>query len=82
MINDFIRKKVGYAPETALSTLRQYGNTSSVSIPLTLAAHAGQLEKGARVVLSGFGVGLSWASCSATLQPGVVLNLFETSNVY
>lgn len=82
MINDFIRKKVGYAPEAALSTLRQYGNTSSASIPLTLAAHAAQLEQGGRLVLSGFGVGLSWASCSATLQPGVVLNLLETGNVY
>jgi 3-oxoacyl-[acyl-carrier-protein] synthase-3 len=81
MINDFIRKKVGYAPEAALSTLRQFGNTSSVSIPLTLAAHAAQLATGANLVLSGFGVGLSWASCTVSLAPGTVLNLLETGDV-
>ena len=82
MINDFIRKKLGYQPQAALSTLRQFGNTSSVSIPLTLAAHAALLAPGANVLLSGFGVGLSWASCTAVLQPGVVLNLLETSDVH
>lgn len=82
MINDFIRKKVGYAPENAISTLRQYGNTSSVSIPLTLSAGAGQLKEGGRVVMSGFGVGLSWATCTVSLKKGTLLRLFETENVY
>lgn len=82
MINDFIRKKVGYADSTELSTLRQYGNTSSVSIPLTLSAGAGQLKQGGRLVLCGFGVGLSWATCTVTLQAGTVLHLFESDNVH
>jgi 3-oxoacyl-[acyl-carrier-protein] synthase-3 len=81
MINDLIRKKLGYGPEAALSTLRQFGNTSSVSIPLTLAAHAAELAPGGRLVLSGFGVGLSWASCTVSLPPGVPLHLLETSDV-
>ena len=82
MINDFIRKKVGYDAATALSTLKHYGNTSSVSIPLTLSASAEQLRQGGRVILSGFGVGLSWATCNVTLKPDTVLHLFETENVY
>lgn len=82
MINDFIRKKVGYTEAQALTSLRHYGNTSSVSIPLTLSAESEKLTGGARVMLSGFGVGLSWASCNVTLQPGTVLNLFETDDVY
>lgn len=82
MINDFIRKKLGYEAEKSLSTLENYGNTSSVSIPLTLASAGAQLGAGARVLLSGFGVGLSWASCSVTLQQGVSLNLLETDHVY
>jgi 3-oxoacyl-[acyl-carrier-protein] synthase-3 len=82
MINDFIRKKVGYDASKGLSTLKYYGNTSSVSIPLTLSASSGQLKQGGRLVLSGFGVGLSWGTCTVTLKPDTLLNLFETENVY
>ena len=82
MINDFIRKKIGNDEATALSTLRHYGNTSSVSIPLTLSSASAQLSNGGKVLLSGFGVGLSWASCTVTLKEGIVLNLFESDDVY
>lgn len=82
MINDFIRKKVGYVAEQELSTLKNYGNTSSVSIPLTLCSASAQLAKGGKLLLSGFGVGLSWASCTLTLKEGTILNLFETDHVY
>lgn len=82
MINDFIRKKVGYPAEKEISTLKEYGNTSSVSIPLTLCAGASRLEGGGRVLLSGFGVGLSWASATVVLQPGTRLHLFDSDHVY
>lgn len=82
MINDFIRKKTGYSERAALSSLRCFGNTSSASIPLTLAVHGEQLGGGARLLLSGFGVGLSWASASLVLQPGTVLELIETDDVH
>jgi 3-oxoacyl-[acyl-carrier-protein] synthase-3 len=82
MINDFIRKKVGWAADKEINTLKDYGNTSSVSIPLTLCAGARQLEGGGRVLLSGFGVGLSWASATVELAPGTVLHLFDSDHVY
>lgn len=82
MINDFIRKKTGYSERAELSTLRRFGNTSSASIPLTLAVHDEQLSGGARLLLSGFGVGLSWASASLQLQAGTMLGLVETDTVY
>jgi 3-oxoacyl-[acyl-carrier-protein] synthase-3 len=82
MINDFIRKKVGWAADKEITTLRDYGNTSSVSIPLTMCAGARQLENGGRVLLSGFGVGLSWASATVELAPGTVLHLFDSDDVY
>jgi 3-oxoacyl-[acyl-carrier-protein] synthase III len=44
MINETIRKKVSYPAEKAPSTLEQYGNTSSASVPLTLCATAGAWE--------------------------------------
>lgn len=82
MINDFIRKKLGYPADKALSTLKDYGNTSSVSIPLTLCAGANRLQAGGRVLLSGFGVGLSWASATLVLAPDTVLHLFDSGHVY
>jgi 3-oxoacyl-[acyl-carrier-protein] synthase-3 len=82
MINDFIRKKLGYPADKALSTLKDYGNTSSVSIPLTLCAGANRLQSGGRVLLSGFGVGLSWASATLVLAPDTVLHLFDSGHVY
>ncbi|QJD99016.1 ketoacyl-ACP synthase III [Massilia forsythiae] len=82
MINDFIRKKVGYPQDREIGTLRDYGNTSSVSIPLTLCAGSTRLAQGGRVLLSGFGVGLSWASATLVLDPGIVLRLFDSDHVY
>lgn len=52
-------------------TLADYGNQSSASIPATLCHDLGErLREAPRTVLcSGFGVGLSWASCLLTLGP-------------
>jgi 3-oxoacyl-[acyl-carrier-protein] synthase-3 len=81
MINDFIRKKVGWLADKEINTIRDYGNTSSVSIPLTLSAGSARLAQGGRVLLSGFGVGLSWASATVVLQPGTVLRLIESDHI-
>lgn len=64
LINDSIAKKLKLEAEQAPSSLREFGNTSSASIPLTMV-HKLQnaLEtKDSKLLLSGFGVGLSWAS--------------------
>jgi 3-oxoacyl-[acyl-carrier-protein] synthase-3 len=47
-----------------VTTVETYGNTAAASIPLTLdkAAEAGRLKRGSRVVLCGFGGGLSWGA--------------------
>ncbi len=44
--------------------LQHYGNTSSASIPILLDElnRSGQLEKGQRIVLAGFGGGLTWGA--------------------
>lgn len=44
--------------------MEHYGNTSSGSVPLLLDEmnRAGKLNKGDRIVLSGFGAGLTWGS--------------------
>jgi len=44
--------------------IQRYGNTSSASIPIALSEmmEGGLVEKGDKIVLSGFGAGLTWGS--------------------
>ena len=44
--------------------LQEYGNTSSASIPIRLDEmnRDGRLEKGQKIVIAGFGAGLSWGA--------------------
>lgn len=64
MINAFIAKKLGLGPDRAPSTLGHFANTSTTTIPLTLVDRCREaLTSGPqRLVLCGFGVGLSWAT--------------------
>ncbi|MFR6163802.1 MAG: 3-oxoacyl-[acyl-carrier-protein] synthase III C-terminal domain-containing protein [Mediterraneibacter gnavus] len=43
--------------------LQEYGNTSAASIPILLDEwnRKGRLQKGDKLILAGFGAGLSWA---------------------
>jgi 3-oxoacyl-[acyl-carrier-protein] synthase-3 len=45
-------------------TLQNYGNTSSASIPLLLDEmnRSGALQRGDKVVMAGFGAGLTWGA--------------------
>jgi 3-oxoacyl-[acyl-carrier-protein] synthase III len=57
-------ERLGIPAERCMVTIDRYGNTSSASIPLALAdaLDEGVLQPGARVLLSGFGGGMTWAS--------------------
>ena len=79
MINETIRKKLMLPVEKVPSTLYDFGNTSSASIPLTLTVHAREaiLNKPQKLLLSGFGVGLSWASCIVEIGDAVLPELIE-----
>jgi 3-oxoacyl-[acyl-carrier-protein] synthase-3 len=50
--------------DRTVTTIERYGNTAAASLPLTLqkAAQQGRLRTGARVLLCGFGGGLSWGA--------------------
>lgn len=50
--------------DRTVTTVETYGNTAAASIPLTLekARQAGRLQPGTRVMLCGFGGGLSWGA--------------------
>jgi 3-oxoacyl-[acyl-carrier-protein] synthase-3 len=68
MINETIRKKMKVEADRMPESLHDFGNTSSASVPVTLAhRHPTYLsEKGRKLVMCGFGIGLSWASLALT----------------
>jgi 3-oxoacyl-[acyl-carrier-protein] synthase III len=68
-MNGYLQKKLKLASENVPTCIHKYGNTSSVSIPLTIAHHfEGQKLTADKVLLSGFGVGMSWASAVLALH--------------
>jgi 3-oxoacyl-[acyl-carrier-protein] synthase-3 len=57
--------------------LDRYGNTSSASIPIAVceAVECGRIKPGDKIVLVGFGAGLTWAA--ATIEWGVPEPLYK-----
>ena len=62
MMLKVLGQKFGATPEQLVVAVRDYGNTSSASIPLALTECLGGAEGSKRLLLSGFGVGWSWGS--------------------
>lgn len=65
---DFLRKKCKIAPEKFYMNFADCGNTVSASIPIALvrAVQDGSLKPGMKMMLVGFGVGLSWGAVVLT----------------
>jgi len=82
LINETVRTKIGASRETFLYSLGEYGNTSSASIPLTLSVNREKLAGPKRILVSGFGVGLSWGSAVVSLPESCFFSLSETDDVY
>jgi len=62
-MNDYLAKKLKLDLTKVPSSIHKYGNTSSVSIPITMVdALKGQLDSPKKLLLCGFGVGMSWAT--------------------
>jgi 3-oxoacyl-[acyl-carrier-protein] synthase-3 len=68
MMNELIRKKLKVPPEKFPYSLREFGNTSSASIPVTLVTQLGSrlAAEQLKLVLCGFGVGLSWSTAAVS----------------
>ena len=45
-----------------------YGNTSAATMPIALTEARSQFKKGDKIVLSGFGAGLTWGSMLLVLS--------------
>lgn len=63
-----LRDKLGISEERFAVDMEDFGNTVSSTIPMTLArlAKKGQLFEGMKIMVLGFGVGLSWAGAVLT----------------
>lgn len=62
-INSYIAKKMKLDRMKIPSTISKFGNTSSVSVPLTIVSELKeQLDGEKRLMLSAFGVGMAWAT--------------------
>ena len=62
-MNQFLVKKLKLDAEKVPSSIAKFGNTSSVSIPLTIVSELlNQLSGNKKLMLSAFGVGLSWGT--------------------
>ncbi|MEL7156689.1 MAG: beta-ketoacyl-ACP synthase 3 [Actinomycetota bacterium] len=66
-ILDAVSDRLGLSPEMVPTVIEYTGNTSAASVPLALDAAVGdgRIRSGDRVLLLGFGGGLSWASTVA-----------------
>jgi 3-oxoacyl-[acyl-carrier-protein] synthase-3 len=80
MINETIRKKLRLTEDRVPSTLREFGNTSGASLPVTMTARLREsLSAGRkRLLLSGFGIGLSWGICILDIQAATMPVLIES----
>jgi 3-oxoacyl-[acyl-carrier-protein] synthase-3 len=77
-MNAYLAKKLKLELEKVPSCIAQFGNTSSVSIPLTIASQLQQKLNGhKKMMLCGFGVGMSWATAQINVQDCYISNLVE-----
>ena len=62
-INNYIAKKMKLDKTKIPWTIQKYGNTSSVSVPLTICSELkDQMQGEKKILMSAFGVGMAWAS--------------------
>lgn len=73
---DFLAKKIKIPQDKFLTSLKDFGNTSSASIPLTLVVNKSS-NNYKKTLMSGFGVGLSWGNCITDLSNTKIIDLIE-----
>lgn len=70
-----LSKKSGFTSEQVPLSIVEYGNTSSASIPLTLCSQ--YIPSRNKILMAGFGVGLSWGAAYADLSDTALLAVVE-----
>ena len=77
-MTDFFAKKLKFDTAKVPYCLNKFGNTSSASIPLTIVSELNnKLIDEKKVILCGFGAGLSWGTAYITFKNCKISNLFD-----
>lgn len=80
-INSYLAKKLKLDIEKIPSTIAKYGNTSSVSVPLTIVDELrGKLDGKKEILLSAFGVGMTWATAIMSFEDCKISDIVEVKN--
>lgn len=77
-INTHLAKKLKLDVNKIPSTIEKYGNTSSVSVPLTIVSELKDKMQGEKeLLLSAFGVGMTWATAIVKFVDLKISNVVE-----
>lgn len=77
-MNNYLADKMKLPKEKCPSNIKNFGNTSSVSIPLAIATELKDKLQGPKTLfLSGFGVGMSWGNAIVSFEDCLISNLVE-----
>lgn len=77
-INNYLAKKLKINTSKIPSTIAKYGNTSSVSVPLTIVDQLkDQMSGHKELLLSAFGVGMTWASAIIPFEDCKISEIVE-----
>ena len=76
-MNEKIRKKLKIESEKVKYSLRNFGNTSSASIPITMVTEHRSEISHKKLLACAFGVGLSWASVVFDVEDLVIPEIIE-----
>ena len=74
---DFIAKKLKIDKSKLLYSIHNYGNTSGVSIPLTLANNRNDIQNNDLILMNAIGAGFSWGSIITNLIKCKILPISE-----
>lgn len=68
-MTDFFAKRLKFNMDKVPYCIQKYGNTSSTSVPLTIVSELyDKMNDGDRVVMCGFGAGLSWGTARVVFK--------------
>lgn len=80
-INAYIAKKMKLDSDKIPHTIEKYGNTSSVSVPLTIVSELkGKLDGKKTLMMSAFGVGMTWATGIVSFVDTRISDIVEVEN--
>ena len=80
-INNYIAKKMKLDKNKIPWTIQKYGNTSSVSVPLTIVSELkDKMDGEKKLLLSAFGVGMAWATGIVPFVDCKISDIIEVEN--